>query len=186
MDEVKKQLIQFVLGSIIAAVLAGVLVFQITSNITYSISDTFYDEIGNLNNVQIENYILKQYKNKEFDSINDLFKIFRSEFTLQEKYQVANLLICSICTEKCISMKRILSSWSFYALIILVFLYGFILLRYYKNVDYVEKFKDEIFCSAYIKSQGLPILMKKFENEAKSKSLSEMRDALTAIRGDSK
>ena len=186
MDEVKKHLIQFVLGSIIASVFAGVFVFQITSDITYSISDTFYEEIGNLNNVQIENYVLKQYKNKEFGSINDLFKIFRSEFTLQEKYQVAEVLVSSVCIEKCISIKKILSSWSFYVLILIVVLYGLVLLKYYKNADCVEKFKDETFCDAYINSQGLHVLMEKFKNEAKSKSLTELRDALKSIREDSK
>ena len=170
----------------IVTVVAGILVFQITSNITYSISDTFYVEIGNLNNVQVENYILKQYKDNEFKSINDLFKIFRSDFSFLEQYQVAKTLVNSICIENCINGKKILYSWSFYVLLILVALYVWFLSKYYKNIDTVEKFKDKAFCNAYINSQGFPILMKKFQEDAKTKSITELCDTLKSFQEVSK
>lgn len=175
---IKKKLIEFVFFSVFLNIIVGIFIFQITAGISYSISDTFYSEVENLNNRQIELYILKQY-NEDCYSIIDLFQIINSDFSTDEKYQVMVILVHSIQAKNTLNIQNILHLWSFYILILLIIGYIFFLKNNFINIEEIERFKDKEYCDAYINSQGLPILMKQLSREAKEMNTLELCKSLT-------
>lgn len=155
---VRKKLLEFIIFSIFLNIIVGVFVFKITAGITYTVSDTFFSEVENLNNTQIELYVLKKY-DKEFYAIPDLFQVINSDLAADEKYQVMVILVHTIQARNSLCLKNIFHLWSFYVLIGIILGYVFYLKKNYVSIDEIEKFKDKEFCEAYINSQGLPILL---------------------------
>lgn len=71
------------------------------------------------------------------------------------------------------------SFWLIIGFIILVFFYN---LKFYKNEKNIEKFYNEVYCSAYMKSELLPEMAEFYKREIKKGNLGQLKEAKSVFK----
>lgn len=71
------------------------------------------------------------------------------------------------------------SFWLIIVFLIVVFIYN---LKFYKNEKDIEKFYNEVYCSAYMKSELLPEMAEYYKKEIKNGNIGQLKEAKSVFK----
>lgn len=128
-----------------------------------------------------EDGILADTDSKDKKMFNPLFKTLAFAFSV-----IISGVLCSAFVTEITGSElewggfyKTISFWLIILFLILVLIYNF---KFYKDEKDIEKFYNEVYCSAYMKSELLPEMAEYYKREIKNGNLGQLKEAKSVFK----
>jgi len=95
---------------------------------------------------------------------------------------LASALVVEISTPRGLQWSRVPSAPSFYALVGLAVIVFFYSRAVYQHETTVERFRDDDYCKAYMRSQCLPEAAERYRKAIRDGEIGELEKAMSEVR----